>query len=191
MIVVAVVFGSFGAGYLLATQVFFPRPDTAGRGVEVPELHGATMAEAEATLRGLDLLVGDITAMKSMATEAGRVLAQDPVPGQQLLPGAEVSLGVSAGRPQLRVPPVVGLGAGTARELLETLGFNVVVQQTRSAEFPAGVVARADPVAGTPRPLPAQVTLVVSTGPPEESEDTTTAPDAGADPGGEDAVGGA
>ena len=168
----------FGAGYVLATQVFFPRPDTAGRGIPAPDLYGETFAQAEAILRTLELGVGDITSMKSTAMAAGRILAQDPVPGQQLMPGAEIAVGVSAGPPELRVPPLVGLGSGTARELLESLGFEVAVQQTRSLELPAGVVTRTEPAAGTLQSLPAEVTMIVSTGPPPvEVPDSLTMPE--------------
>ena len=171
----------FGTGYLLATVVLFPRPETAGAGIPVPELYGETLERAEATLRTLELEPGEVREMTSVETEAGHVIAQDPLPGQQLLPGATVSLGVSAGPPELQVPPVVGLAQGTARELLETLGFDVAVQQTRSAQFDAGVVTRVDPEAGTSQPLPAAVTLVVSTGPPQDAiPDTPPAPGPGA-----------
>ncbi|NIX38720.1 MAG: PASTA domain-containing protein, partial [Gemmatimonadetes bacterium] len=126
---------SFGVGYLLSTLVLFPRPETAGAGVPVPELYDQTLSDAEATLRELGLELGDVRELTSATTDSGRVLAQDPVPGQQLLPGASVAVGVSAGAPELRVPPLAGLGQATARDLLETLGFDVAVQQTRSAAF--------------------------------------------------------
>ena len=165
---------SFGVGYLLSTLVLFPRPETAGAGVPVPELYDQTLSDAEATLRVLGLELGDVRELTSATTDSGRVLAQDPVPGQQLLPGASVAVGVSAGAPELRVPPLAGLGQATARDLLETLGFDVAVQQTRSAAFPAGVVTRSEPETGTRQPLPAEVVLVVSSGTPQ---DTTQAPE--------------
>lgn len=173
LVVAAIVgLGSYGVGYLLSTQLLFPRPETAGSGVPVPDLYDETLTQAEATLRTLGLEPGSVRHLTSTSTDSGRVLAQDPVPGQQLRPGASVALGVSAGSPELRVPPLAGLGQGTARELLETLGFDVAVQQTRSTQFGAGLVARSEPAAGTPRALPAEVVLVVSAGPP-----TDTAPD--------------
>lgn len=172
LLALVILVGSFGVGYLLATQVLFPRPETAGTGVPIPELYGETRTDAEETLRTLGLALGDVRELKSMATDAGQVLAQDPLPGQQLLPGASVSLGVSAGPPELRIPPLVGLGEATARELLETVGFEVVVRQTRSGEFPAGVVTRAEPAPGTPQRLPARVTIVVSTGRPDSLSDS-------------------
>ena len=174
LVAVVVLVLSFGGGYFLSTQVLFPRPETAGAGVPVPELYGQTRDQAETAVRSLGLAIGDVREMQSMGTEAGRVLAQSPLPGQQLLPGSSVDLGVSVGPPELRVPPLIGLGEPTARDLLESVGFDVRVQQTRSMEFPAGVVTRADPVPGTARELPATVTLIVSTGPPPDSVPDST-----------------
>lgn len=167
---------SFGTGYLLATEVMFPPPETAGAGIAVPDIYGEVRAPAEAEIREAGLAVGEVREMRSMTTEAGRVLAQEPLPGQQLLPGGTVSLGVSAGPPELRVPPVVGLSDSTARSLLESVGFDVAFQQVRSTAFPAGVVTRADPPAGSPQRLPAEVTLVVSTGSPSDSLPGTARP---------------
>ena len=169
---VVVLAGSFLVGYLISTQLLFPVPETAGEGIPVPDLYGEQWAEAESTLQVLGLRLGEMRRVASMGTEPGRVLAQDPLPGQQLLPGAAVSLGVSDGPPELRVPPLVGLGETTAVELLEQLGFEAAVRQTRSEEFPAGVVTRADPRPGTAQQLPARVTLIVSSGSPDDIADT-------------------
>lgn len=173
LLALVVVLTSFGVGYLLATQVVFPRPETADAGIAVPELYGQTRPQAAQAIRAAGLTVGEVREMASMREDAGQVLAQDPLPGQQLFPGGVVSLGVSTGRPELRVPPVAGLGVSTARDLLETLGFDVAVERTRSGERSEGLVIRAEPAAGTPRLLPAQVTLVVSSGSPDELSDTT------------------
>ncbi len=169
---------SYGTGYLLSTLVLFPRPETAGSAIEVPELAGRTLTEAQSAILEAGLALGDVRVVTSMETDSGRVLAQAPVPGQRLLPGGAVSLGVSGGAPEIRVPPVAGLGEGAARELVEAVGFDVDVQQTRSPTVPVGVVARSEPEVGTPLELPAVVTLVVSTGPPPPG-DTAGAPEAG------------
>lgn len=174
LLLAAVLAVGYGAGYLLATQVLFPVPQTAGTGVSVPQLYGLTLEEARVAIRERGLSVGGVRGMTSMDADSGRVLAQSPLPGQQLRPGGVVGLGVSSGPPMLRVPPVAGLGPETARELLEGVGFDVEVQQIRSDQVAAGAVARADPPAGTRLGLPATVTLVVSTGPsPEARTDST------------------
>lgn len=162
---------SFAAGYLISTQILFPRPETAGTGIEVPTLHGRTLAEAEAAVTEVGLEVGDVREVASMQTEAGRVLAQDPIPGQQLRRGAAVSFSVSGGAPELRIPPLEGMGVGSARDLLEGVGFEVAIRQVESDEL-AGRIAGIQPPAGSVRTLPAVVTLLVSTGSVGAAEDS-------------------
>lgn len=161
--------GSFGVGYLLSTQVLFPPPETAGTGVAVPSLYGEGRAEAEAAITGAGLVLGTVFELPSTEAERGEVLAQDPVPGQQLRRGAAVSLAVSSGPPVLRVPPVRGLGPGTARAMLESLGFDVEVRETEGGDVPGGEVLASEPEGGTARTLPALVTLVVAPGPPMDT----------------------
>jgi beta-lactam-binding protein with PASTA domain len=182
VLALAVLAVSYGTGYLLSMFVLFPRPETAGAGIAVPDLAGRSIADAESVIQDAGLVVGEIRELKSMTADSGRVLAQDPVPGQQLLPGATVSLGVSTGPPELQVPPVVGLRQDAARDLLEAVGFDVEVQQTRSTTSPAGVVTRAEPAAGTPLELPATITLVVSTGAPGDSNASSGGQETGAAP---------
>jgi eukaryotic-like serine/threonine-protein kinase len=155
---------SFLAGYLLATQVVFRPPETAGSGIAVPDLYGMDQDAAEAAVQALGLRVGTVREVASMRTQAGRVVAQEPLPDQQLRQGAQVSLAVSTGAPIIRVPAVAGLGAETARGLLERAGFDVVLQETRAPGRP-GVALSTDPVAGTAVRLPGEVMLVVNLGP--------------------------
>lgn len=175
-------FGSFGVGYLLSTQVLFPRPDTAGTGIVTPSLYGERRDAAERAIREAGLEVGEVIELASAATERGRVLAQDPIPGQQLRRGAAVSMAVSAGRPELTVPPVAGMRQSTARELLEGVGFEVAVQLTEGRAM-EGVVLGTRPEAGMARTLPAVVTLLVSSGAPEQDDPELTPPSRRPDPG--------
>ncbi len=162
---VVVLIGSFTVGYLISTQILFPRPETAGTGIAVPSLYGESRSEAESAIRTAGLAVGEVTELANRDVERGRVVAQAPVPGQQLRSGGAVSFAVSAGAPVLRVPPVRGLGGEAARELLEAVGFEVDVETLTGAGVPAGTVARADPPAGTQRELPSRVTLYVAEAP--------------------------
>lgn len=162
---VVILLGSFLTGYLLSTLVLFPAPETAGSGVPVPDLYGLQRQEAEAALVSVDLGVGRVEGLASEDVPAGNVLAQSPVAGQQLRPGATVDLTVSAGPPELRIPPLEGLGLSVARDLLERSGFEVGVQQVPSSA-PEGTVARTDPPTGATVLLPARVTVFVSLGPP-------------------------
>ncbi len=170
---------SFGVGFLLATRVVFPRPVTADAGVAVPALYGRERADAEREVAENGLAVGTVTEMASTTAPAGEVLAQDPVPGQELRPGAAVSFAVSSGPPDLRVPSLTGLGAATARALLERAGFQVRVQQVQDDRLPRGAVSGTDPESGTAMPLPASVLLLVSSGPSGGADSPGTAPPGG------------
>lgn len=156
--------GSFVVGYLLSTQLLFPRPETAGAGISTPSLYGESREAAERAIRKAGLQVGDVSELASLDTEPGQVLAQDPIPGQQLRRGGVVSLAVSGGRPELMVPPVRGMPVETARELLEGLGFEVAVQRGGGDGSREGLVLSTQPTTGTARALPAVVTLQVSAG---------------------------
>lgn len=173
--------GSFVTGYLLSTLVLFPAPERAGTGIAVPDLYGAAREEAEGTLVEAGLSVGRVELLASLDAPAGQVIAQSPVPGQQLLPGASVDLTLSGGPPEVGVPAVQGLGASTARTLLEEAGFDVAVQQIPS-EAPAGAVSRTDPAPGVPVTLPTTVTLFVSLGPPQVDPGLGTLPPPGGAP---------
>jgi beta-lactam-binding protein with PASTA domain len=165
---VVVLLVAFGVGFLLSTQVLFPRPDTAGAGIAVPSLYGENRAAAEDAVRAAGLAVGDVEELESMETPAGQVLAQAPLPGQQLQQGATVSFAVSAGPPELTVPSLVGLGSDAARALLERAGFAVSMQQVED-RAPAGTVVGSQPEPGTSRPLPSVVNLMVSAGAPGDT----------------------
>lgn len=158
--------GSFLVGYLLSTQLLFPRPATAGTGVPVPELFGLDGAEAEERLTAAGLEIGDVTELVNADAEPGLVLAQDPLPGQQLRRGGAVAYAVSTGAAEVRIPPLAGLDALAAQDLLQQSGLEVDVQQTRTVGIRKGAVVGTEPGSGTVVQLPAAVTLVVSAGPP-------------------------
>lgn len=175
---------SFGVGYLLSTQMLFPRPETAGTGIAVPSLYGETRADAEAALREAGLDPGDVVELASLETDAGRVLAQEPIPGLMLRRGASVSFAVSAGPPELRVPPVRGMGPESARELLEEMGFDVDMRRVRAEGVTDEVVVETDPAAGVARTLPVTITLLVNEPPTDTvgpSAEDTVADGAGMD----------
>jgi eukaryotic-like serine/threonine-protein kinase len=160
---------SFVVGYVLASQLLFPRPETAGTGVPVPALYGMDVESAQRSLAEVGLRLGVVTELASMRTDSGRVMAQEPLPDQQLRPGADVALAISTGPPTVRVPPVTGLGAASARDLLEAAGFEVELREVRSGQVARGRVLRTEPEVGTEVRLPASLTVLVDVGPEEEA----------------------
>ncbi|HEX7089622.1 MAG TPA: PASTA domain-containing protein [Longimicrobiales bacterium] len=156
---------AFGTGYAIAALVLFPAPAETGAGIPVPGLAGRRLEEAERQLRERGLEVGDVLELPHPDRPAGVVVAQSPLPGQQLRAGARVSLGVSSGPPRARVPDVTGLTAERAAKLAGMAGFEVSRREEES-EAPAGTVIRVEPAPGTEHVVPAPLVLVVSSGPP-------------------------
>lgn len=156
---------AFGGGYGAAALVLFPAPERGQAGVAVPELVGLSLTEARRQLALQELEAGDVVELPAPDRPEGVVLAQSPVPGQQLRAGARVRLAVSAAASEVIVPDVQGFDGGEATELLEQLGFGVR-RTEEQADAPRGRVLRTRPTPGTRLEAGGVVQLVVSAGEP-------------------------
>lgn len=162
----------FAIGYLVAVFVMFPPREVSAAGVAVPDLRGSTEADARRELRSAGLALLDVTELPHPEAPAGQVIAQSPLPGQQLRPGAGVRVALSTGRPRGLVPDVIGFTADRAQSMLTRSGFTVAFI-TQESTAPAGRVLRSEPQPGSERELPFEVTLIVSSGvPPAPPPDT-------------------
>jgi eukaryotic-like serine/threonine-protein kinase len=166
----------FLIGYAIAVWVLFPPPDVVGEGIAVPQLRGRSTADARATLASAGLGGLDVTTLPHPRLPEGTVVAQSPLPGQQLRAGVGVRVAVSSGVPRVVVPDVVGFQVDRARGLLERLGFGVQ-QVDEAGDAEAGRVTALEPGPGSRLPLPATVQLTVSAGPPQLPPDTMLQPD--------------
>jgi len=178
--VTALALAAFAAGYVLTTVVFFPG---FGRQaiVTVPDLRGKTLAEARglASAAGVEVERGDSLFHPSVA--AGAVLAQSPLPGQEVTRGSVVRVTLSAGREQRPVPEVEDLPAVQAESLLVRMGFTVSVRRVLS-DRAEGRVLSVNPQAGTVLPVGSIVELTLSSGPPPVVVQTVAVPDIGGMP---------
>jgi serine/threonine-protein kinase len=95
------------------------------------------------------------------------VLAQTPRPGSSLPRLGTVTLDVSAGPRQVRIPPVAGLTVDEARKVLADSGLSAGGVQDETSTSPRGEVLRTKPDAGRFVGEGAAVELIVSAGPPE------------------------
>lgn len=163
VVVVGVGLLAFLIGYGLTAILFFP--GGGSEVVTVPDLRGMQEAGARRELdrQGLELEEG--SALVHPEIPAGAVLAQSPLPGQEVAPGSTVRVTLSSGRDRRVVPDVSSLTGDQALRFLSQAGFQVAMEQ-RPASRRAGHVLEISPAAGTQVELPAQVRLVVSSGPP-------------------------
>ncbi len=156
--------GWFG-GYLITTQFIFPTPPPPGDLFEVPDISGGGLATARERLAGAGLVLGEIDSLLHPSVPEALIIGQSPLPGQVLSPESQVRVTVSLG-PQLRsVPDVLGLTEERAQIVLESSGF-LVSRDTAEADLPQGSVLEVFPPPDTIIPLPAEILMIVSTGPP-------------------------
>jgi serine/threonine-protein kinase len=165
---------AFGIGYLIAVFLIFPPTRVARGGVPVPKLTGLDLKGAQKELSTVGLVLGDTMALPNTVEPRGAIVAQSPLEGQQLQPGAAVRVAVSSGAPRAVLPDVTGFAVAKAATLLASLGFQVT-QQTETSNNEAGRVLRMDPRPGAAYDLPAPVTVVVSAPPPGAVPDSTSA----------------
>ena len=166
LIYLAVSVALFVGGYLLAVNFLFPPPPVPKDGVVVPDVRGMSVDLAQRRLSPLGLESGDTTSMPHPQTPRGLIVAQSPLPGQQVRAGGKVNLGLSSGPPAVVIPNVAGFGARRAQNLLQRLGLQVD-QILETSERPNGSVIRSMPEAGQKQPLPARVVIYISAGPPD------------------------
>jgi serine/threonine-protein kinase len=163
---------AFGIGYLIAVFLIFPPTRVARGGLPVPKLTGLDLKGAQRELAAVGLTLGDTMALPNTVEPPGAIVAQSPLPGQQLPSGGQVRVGVSTGPPRAILPDVTGFVVAKATTLLASLGFQVT-QQTDTSNTEAGRVLRMEPKPGSEYDLPERVTIVVSTRPVIAPADST------------------
>jgi len=135
--------------------------------VSVPDVVGKTKAEALAALAAAGLKSGPLGAATSLSVPAGSVISQTPSSGL-LLPGTEVSLVISTGKPTVAVPSLSGPTAASfaaAQAALAAVGLEATQTQVYSDTVKAGQVVGTTPGAGTTVTVGSVVTVAVSRGP--------------------------
>jgi serine/threonine-protein kinase len=157
----------FAIGYVIAVYMLFPAPkvEPGSNGIPVPDLVGRSYREARDMLATAGLGELDTIMLAHASREAGTILAQDPLPGQQLRRGARVSASVSSGTAMVRVPNVEGFTADAAEQVLKRMGFETQRSEETSS-MQAGTVTRVEPMSGATVKLPTTVVIWISTGMP-------------------------
>ena len=128
--------GSVDAGIVVSTQ------PTAGQsspqqtpvvimvseGPPLPDFRGQDQQSIQqwASQNGITLNVQQDT---GSSQPQGTITSQSPAPGTPITVNETVTIGVSAGPPQVAVPNVDGMGINEARQELKQLGFDVTVNR--------------------------------------------------------------
>ncbi len=132
---------------------------------EVPDVTGLSQAEAESELEDAGFNAS-IKSESSSDVDSGLVISTDPAGGEMARRGSTVTVTVSTGVEQVKVPPLVGETLNAARQQLSAVGLDFSSSQ-QTSDRPKGEVIRQSPNAGTEVDPGSTVTLTVSSGPDE------------------------
>ena len=142
-----------GAAYLL----------TRGEEVAVPDVVGQTLLQASTQLENAGFEVRE-RRVRDRAPQ-DEVIRQDPRGGVKADEGSTVTLFVSDGPGEARVPSVEGLPRDEAVEELNEAGFTVTTDEQTSTEFDRGLAIRTVPAGGELADRGSRIRLFISTGP--------------------------
>ncbi|UCG55744.1 MAG: PASTA domain-containing protein, partial [Phycisphaerales bacterium] len=137
--------------------------------VEVPNVVGRLLAEAESRITAADLIVGEVDRAYSSTVARDRVITQNPAAGTEVKVGSAVDLLISlgpAGPELVVVPDVVGMPLFGAKSAITTAGLVVGATSGQYSDaVPEGSVISQEPRGGTSAPMGFAVDLVLSIGP--------------------------
>ncbi len=163
LLALAICVGAFVIGYAVTALAF-----RGGRApadvVTVPDLRELSFTEATATLDrvGLHGIVSD--SFPNPNIPAGSVVAQTPLPGQEVSPETDVSFIVSTGPLRPEVPDVISMAIPLATRALQTAGFEVLVEEAEPGDGARGEIVEVVPAPGTRLALPATVRIRIGIG---------------------------
>ncbi|MEX2106404.1 MAG: PASTA domain-containing protein [Solirubrobacterales bacterium] len=129
---------------------------------KVPGTAGLTREEATEELEAAGFRV-NVETVHSDGVEEGLVIHSEPSGGSTVTNGSVVTIVVSRGPKQVKVPVLVGTQRSVAVQQIRGRGLEPIVEEEESSS-PAGEVIRQSPSAGTQVPPGAPVSIVVSKG---------------------------
>ena len=160
IIIVAAAVAAIAIGVIVA----FATGLIGGKEIEAPNFTNMTVEEAQQAAEEYDLKIREGDEVISEDVEKGRIVSQDPAPGEPVRTGGTVTVSVSIGLGDGSVPNVVGLDEDEAREALEAADFEVGEVTTAASAEDEGTVIRQTPDAGEEAEKGTAVDLVVSDG---------------------------
>lgn len=133
---------------------------------EVPDVAGLPRDEAEQKLDQAGFGV-TVQSRASDSVPADTVIETDPAAGERIRRGTTVTMYVSSGVSQVKVPAVVGMPLNAARQQLSAVGLELETSREPS-DRPKDEVLDQSPPAGTSVDPGTAVSLVLSSGPKQE-----------------------
>ncbi|WP_243343618.1 Stk1 family PASTA domain-containing Ser/Thr kinase [Anaerococcus sp. AGMB09787] len=147
-----------------------------GREVNVVDLSGLNINNAEEALKEIGLSIGRTTTEYSDTVEKDMIIRQDPKPDSKVQTGTKVDIVISSGPEEkienTTVPNLVGVEENTAYDLINQFGLSARnVEYKESEEYEEGLVISQSISEGTEVAMGSAIDLVVSTGKKEEEKE--------------------
>jgi beta-lactam-binding protein with PASTA domain len=137
----------------------------------VPTVEGRLEAQAVQVLKAAHLVIGATLTENSDTIPTGSATRTDPVAGQSLPVGTNVTLFVSSGQAKVKLPDVVGQTQAQATSTLQNHNFTVNTSTQESTTVSPGNVISQNPAGNSQVDPNSAVTLVIAKAPA-----TTTIP---------------
>ncbi|MEU0830666.1 Stk1 family PASTA domain-containing Ser/Thr kinase [Streptomyces sp. NPDC005969] len=148
-------------GAILIGKSVFGGDNSADGRVDVPNMVGSTVAEAEELAKNAVVHV-KVEARKPCETQVkGKICSQDPKDGTMEENGT-VKVVVSTGAAKVEVPDVTKQSEENARKTLEDKGFSVKVVTTESSTAETGTVLEQNPKGGAKAEPESEVKITVA-----------------------------
>jgi eukaryotic-like serine/threonine-protein kinase len=155
---------AFAVGYLVTAFVIFGGGSGADV-VTVPDVRTLAGPAARRALEQVHLQMEIADSLPNARVPLGGVVAQTPLPGQEVSPQTPVRVILSQGPGRRVVPRVDTYSAEHAERILSASGFSVETRNVPDLRAEGRVVGT-EPEPGTSLQMPASVRLLVSSGPP-------------------------
>ena len=142
--------------------------------VTVPNIKNRTIAEAKLVLKDSKLSLRISRRESNDKIEQDSILEVDPEPGQKVREGGQVSVVVSSGTKNVKVPELHGLTVDKAKELLGTLNLTLseTITKVPDPKLPVGAVVRSEPSARAVVQRQSLIHIFISSGPGGDSAST-------------------
>ncbi len=157
----AAMLGAIGAMFLLAGSLF----GSGSGNVTVPDLTGKTVAEAQAALSSIGLIIGTQTPTADDTALKVTITGQDPAVGEAIDKGQAVNIKISNGKDQTTIPDLVDMSSITDARLALTDAKLVLGKVTpKDSDKPEGTILAQNPVSGILISVGSRIDVVVSSG---------------------------
>lgn len=135
-----------------------------GEEIDAPDFTGMTLEEAQTAAQEYDLKVKEGDEVVSEDVEKGKIVNQDPLPGEKIKTGSTVTVNISKGLGDGSVPDLTGKSVDDADEYLEAAGFELGSVSKKASEKKEGTILSQDPQGGTTVEKGSAINVVVSDG---------------------------